>query len=253
LIYSAVALLVVSVAHFKPLTDLLAYWTDGVAQTMNAFVRIPQRLPNYLLENLNFDVVEVILLSAFMLLVYKLFKVKETAWLKAVAACSFVFFSYATARSFSRFTSSRMHVHSVARHTVLSATQGQTAYVLADPDFKRDTLAYQFHLKNYFIDQGIKKIVSVDLPGRSENARLVVNWKNQRLGIDSQVFSEKANFSLIRAKQYPKIQKLVTSSGTTFILSQELGFKTKKQWELILGATQNPTIDLTQSGAVEFE
>ena len=252
LIYSAVALLFFSVFHWQPLTDLLAYWADGVAQTMNAFVQIPQRIPNYLLENLSFDAVEVILLSAFMLLLYKLFKEKEIAWLKAVAACSLVFFSYATARSLTSFITPRMHVHSLARHTVLSATQGQMAFVLADPDFKNDTLAYEFHLKNYFIDQGVKKIIYQNLPEKAANAPLTVGWGKQTLGIDSQVFSESPHFSLIRARQYPKAEKLVTSPGTTFILSQELGFKTKKQWNMLLNEAKNTTIDLAESGAIEF-
>lgn len=252
LIYSAVALLFFSVFLWQPLTDLLAYWADGVAQTMNAFVQIPERMPNYLLENLSFDAVEVILLSAFMLLLYKLFKEKEIAWLKAVAACSLVFFSYATARSLTSFTTPRMHVHSLARHTVLSATQGQTAFVLADPDFKNDTLAYEFHLKNYFIDQGIKKIVYQNLPEKAANTPLTVGWGKQTLGIDSQVFSESPHFSLIRARQYPKVENLVTSPGTTFILSQELGFKTKKQWNMLLNEAKNTTIDLAESGAIEF-
>ena len=252
LIYSAVALLFFSVFHFQPLTDLLAYWTDGVAQTMNAFVQIPQRMPSYLLENLNFDVVEVILLSAFVLLLYTLFKEKEMTWLKAVAACSFVFFSYATVRSFTSFASPRMYVHSVARHTVLTATQGQTAYVMADPDFKYDSLAFGFHLKNYFNDQGIRRIAYLDLPDKSENDPMAIKWRNQALGIDSQVFSESDNFALIRARQYPKVKKLVTSPNTTFILSQELGFKTKDQWKILLEEAHNPTTDLAESGAIEF-
>lgn len=252
LIYSAVALLFFSIFHWQPLTDLLAYWTDGVAQTMNAFVQIPQRMPNFLLENLNFDAVEVIVLSAFMLFLYKLFKEKEMAWLKAVAACSLVFFSYATARSLTSFAAPRMYVHSVPRHTVLSATQGQMAYVIADPGFKYDTLAYGFHLKNYFNDRGIRQIQYLDLPDKSENIPITVKWHKQVLGIDSQVFSESTNFSLIRAKQYPKVEKLVTSPNTTFILSQELGFKTKNQWNILLGEAKNPTIDLAESGAIEF-
>lgn len=252
LIYSAVALLFVSIFHFQPLTDLLAYWTDGVAQAMNAFVRIPQRMPNFLLENLNFDVVEVILLLAFMLLLYKLFKEKEMTWLKAVAVCSFVFFSYATARSFSRFATPRIYLHSVARHTVFSATHGQSAYVMADPDFKYDTLAYGFNLKNYFNNQEIRQVEYLDLPDKSENVPLTVMWRKQVLGIDAEIFSESASFSLIRARQYPRVEKLVTSPRTTFILSQELGFKTKNQWKALLGEARNPTIDLAESGAIEF-
>lgn len=252
LIYSAIALLIFSVAHFQPLTDLLAYWTDGVAQTMNAFVEIPQKLPNYLLENLNFDAVEVIVLSASMLLLYKLLKEKEMTWLKAVAGCSLIFFSYATVRSFNSFAAPKVYVHSVARHTVLSATQGQTAYVVADPDFKYDSLAFGFHLKNYFNVQGIRQIEYLDLPDRSENDPTIIRWRNQALGIDSQIFSESANFSLIRAKQYPKVEKLVTSPNTTFILSQELGFKTKEQWKALLSEAHNPVIDLAESGAIEF-
>ena len=145
-----------------------------------------------------------------------------------------------------------MYVHSVPRHTVLSATQGQTAYVVADPDFKYDTLAFGFHLKNYFIDQGIRQIDYLDLPDRAANTPMSVRWKKKVLGVDSQVFSENANFSLIRVKQYPKVEKLELPPRTTFILSQELGFKTKNQWKKLIGQAHNPAIDLTESGAIEF-
>lgn len=253
LIYSAVVLLSVSIFRWQPLTDLLAYWTDGVAQTMNAFVKIPQRLPKFLLENLNFDSFEVLLLLAFMLLFYKLLKERKIAWLKAVAACSLIFFTYAVGRSFKSFVSPKMFVHSVPRHTVVSATQGQMAYVLIDPDFNYDSLAFGFHLKNYFNAQGITEPIEYyDLPDKSENSPLTIRWNNQVLGLDAQVFSESANFSLIRAKHYPKVESLVTSPRTTFILSQELGFKTKKQWKKLIDQANSPTIDLNESGAIEF-
>ncbi|WP_373515842.1 ComEC/Rec2 family competence protein [Persicitalea sp.] len=252
LIYSAVALLFVSIFHWQPLTDLVAYWTDGVAHTLNTFVEIPQRMPNYLLGNLNFDLMEVIALLAFMLFVYKLFKEREMAWLKVVTICSLVFSSYSIARTLNNFTAPQMLVHSVPRHTVLSATQGQTAYIIADSDFKYDTLNYGFHLKDYFNAQGIRQTEYLDLPDRSENVPIVVKWNNLALGIDSQVFSGNSNFSIIRARQYPNTEKLVTTPNTTFILTQELGFKTKNQWKKLLGEARSPITDLAENGAIEF-
>ena len=253
LIYSAVLLLLVSPSPFQPLTDLVAYWTDGVAQAMNSFVKIPQRLPNYLLENLHFDIVEVALLLVFMILVYRLLGDKELRELKAVSLCALLFFSYAAARSLLSFNTSRLVMHSVPRHSVVSIKQGQTAYLLADPSFKYDTLAHAFNLKNYLNANGITQTKYLDFPDKSENQPLLVRWENQALGVDAQVFSNLPTRSVIRAKYFPKTLKVPANPSTTFVLSQELGFKTKNQWKALLGESPKAIIDLAETGAIEFE
>ncbi len=253
LIYSAVALLLGSIFHFQPLTDFLAYWTEGIAQIMNAFVQIPRRLPKYLLENLSLDAVEVFLLTVLMLFFYKLLKVKEFYWLKRVAICGLVYFSYASARIFDNSTTSKKVIHSVPRHTVLSIKKGQMTYIVADPEFKFDTTNFNFHLKNYLNYQGVTKLAYLDLPDKSLNYPAVIKWKDQILGVDSKVFSQRKSYSLVRAKLYPKFEKIPTAPNTTFILSKELGFKTKNQWKKLLDEARNSTLDLAESGAIELK
>ncbi|GHB82095.1 hypothetical protein GCM10007390_41450 [Persicitalea jodogahamensis] len=253
LIYGAVVLLLISLLHFQFLTDILAYLTDGIAQALNAVVQVPQKLPKYLMTNLNLDAVEVALLVILMIFVYRVLVNRELDWLKAVALCCVVFFSYATARLSVTYATTQMVIHSVPRHTVLSVKNGQMAYVIADPEFKFDSINFDFHIKNYLNYQGIRRIEYVDLPDKSLNAPSLISWKSNSLGIDSKGgLFEGSSFSIVRSRKYPNGARLENSPQTTFILSQELGYKTKNQWKMVLSEARNRTIDLAEIGAVEL-
>lgn len=250
LIYSTLAILSVSWIGFLPLTQLLAFWTDGVARGMNGIVELPKLLPKHLLENLDFDFVEVGVLFLIMLMLYKLLKSRDSSYLRPVFLSCLLFFTYAMAQTLNEFTTPGVLFHYVPKHTVLSISKGQKAYIVSDAAFKTDTLAYNFHLKNYLITHGIRIVTYHDLPDKSITQPLRVNLGPQPLYFDAKVPANVPSWVVIRQKQYPRMDTLPLYSQTHFVLSPELGFKTKAHWLKLLRQSENRVTDLAESGAV---
>ena len=250
LIYSTLAMLSIQWLPFTPMTNLLAYWTDGVAQGMNRVVELPKRLPHYLLENLDFDFLEIAILLITMLVVYKLVKSRDSAYMKPLFFSCLLFFTYASARSLNDFTTSRGYFHDVPRHTVMTFTKGQWGYVISDAKFQIDTLAYNFRLKNYFITHGITHVSYYALPDKSITQPLRVSLPRHSIYFDARVPSNEKNWGVLRQKQFPRMGTFAYMPYSHFILSPELGFKTKAQWLKLLQQSGNQVTDPSESGAV---
>lgn len=250
LIYSTLAILSVSWIGFLPLTKLLAYCTDGVAQGMNGIVELPKRLPQYLLEKLNFDFIEVGMLFLIMLFLYQLLKKRDSTYLRPVFLSCLLFFTYAMAQTINEFTTPGTLFHYVPKHTVLSITKGQKAYIVSDAAFKTDTLAYNFHLKNYLITHGIRTVNYYDLPDKATNQPLLVNLGPYPMYFDAKVPPNVPGWVVLRQKQYPRMGALPLYDQAYLLLSPELGFKTKAQWLKLLEQAGNRVIDPAESGAV---
>ncbi len=187
LIYSTLAILTISWIGFLPLTQLLAYWTDGVARGMNGIVELPKRLPHYLLEKLNFDLVEVGVLFLIMLVLYQLLKNRDSTYLRPVFLSCLLFFTYSMAQTMNAYTTPGTLFHYVPKHTVVSVTNGQQAYIISDAAFRTDTLAYNFHLKNYLITHGIRTVNYYDLPDKATTQPLRMNLGSQSVYFDAKV------------------------------------------------------------------
>ena len=250
LIYSTLALLSISWTGFVPLNQLLAYWTDGVARGMNGIVEVPKRLPNFLLESLDFDLVEVGVLFLIMLVLYRLLKSQNFAYLRPLFLSCLLFFTYAMAQTLNELTTSRVLFHYVPKHTVLSTTNGQNAYVISDAAFRTDTLAFNFHLKNYFITHGIRSISYHDLPDKVLIQPLRVRLNSHPMYFDAKVPPHVPGWVVLRQKRYPRLGTLPFYSHSHFLLSSELGFKTKAQWLNLLKQSGNQVTDPAESGAV---
>lgn len=252
LIYSTLAILSVSWIGFSPLTKLLAYWTDGVARGMNGIVELPKLLPHFLLEQLDFNFVEVGILFLIMLVLYQLLKRRDSTYLRPVFLSCLLFFTYAMAQTIDEFTTPGTIFHYVPKHTVVSVTKGQKAYILSDAAFKIDTLAYNFHLKNYLITHGIRTVSYYDLPDKATIQPLRVNLALSPIYFDAKVPPNVPGWVVIRQKQYPRMGTLPLSSQAHFLLSPELGFKTRAQWFKLLKQSGNQVTDPGESGAVVF-
>lgn len=253
LIYSALG--VVACGSFmlsSPLAVFFAYLTERVGGLLNYLVAWPARLPGYLLENLHLNLVEVTLLLLWVLVFYKIVRYRELNNLKWLGVVSMVYFSVATAQTLDHFATEKVIFHATPKHTTLSFTQGQIAYILADPAFEIDKAAYIFNLKNYFNALDILTVKSAYLPNRAENANLLLHTPKGPVLFDSQITGEQNKITIIRNKRFPKIANLTTNSGDTYLLSQELGYKTKEKWKSWLEATNCRLLDPSHSGAYEF-
>ncbi|MPR36406.1 ComEC/Rec2 family competence protein [Salmonirosea aquatica] len=251
LIYSAIAILAFSWIGWSQLNDLLALWTDGVAKAMNYVVQWPRLLPHYLLENLDFDFLELCFLMIAMLVLYQLLKSRNYTYLRLFFVMCLLFCTYATARSLNQFTSSRLIIHAVSKHTVLSISEGQKGYVIADPEFKTDSLAYNFHLKNYFITHGIATVQFLELPNKALSRPVRIDYIHYPIVFDSSVPAHEKGLTILREKRFPRMSSLATYPNSLFVVSQELGFKTKNQWLNLLDRSGNRVVDPSESGALE--
>lgn len=252
LIYSTLAILSLSWLGIAPLTQMLAYWTDGVARGMNSIVELPRRLPHFLLENLDFDFVEVGVLFMIMLVFYQLLKTRNSTYLRPVFLSCLLFFTYAMAQALNEFTTQKVLFHYVPKHTVLSVINGQKAYILSDVAFKSDTLAYSFHLKNYLVTHGIKTVTYRDLPDKTIHQPLRLNLGLKPIYFDAKVPPHVQAWVIVRQKRFPRMGTLPLYPQAQFLLSPELGFKTRAQWLKLLEQSENRVIDPAESGAVDF-
>ena len=113
-----------------------------------------------------------------------------------------------------------------------------------------DTLAYNFHLKNYLITHGVSTVSFHDLPDKVTTQPLRVNLVPNPVYFDAKVPPNVPGWVLLRQKQYPRMATLPLYSQAHFLLSPELGFKTKAQWLKLLEHSGNRVNDLAESGAV---
>lgn len=253
LIYSALAVFAGgSFVLSSPLATFFAFLTERVGNLMNYLVAWPARLPGYLLENLHLSLFEVALLLLWVLVLYKILRNRELRSLKWLGAISIVYLSVATAQTLDHFATDKIVFHATPKHTTLSFIQGQTAYILADPAFELDKATYDFNLKNYFNALDILTVKSAYLPERAENANLLLRTHKGPVLFDSQTTGGRNKITIIRNKRFPKIASLTTNSKGTYLLSQELGYKTKEKWKSLLEATNQRVLDPSQSGAHEF-
>ncbi len=253
LIYSALGVVTFgSLLITSPLATIFAYFTEGVGSLMNYIVAWPARLPGYLLENLHLSLFEVMLLLLWVLVFYKTLINRELRSLKWLGVISMLYLSVSIAQTLDHFSTEKIFFHAMPKHTTLSFTQGQTAYILADTGFETDKAANDFNLKNYFNALDILTVKYAYLPDRAENANLLLHTHKGQVLFDSKTTGQYSQMTIIRNKRFPNVATLSTNSAGTYILSQELGYKTKEKWNTLLEAANNRVIDPSQTGAHEF-
>ncbi|TDB66975.1 ComEC/Rec2 family competence protein [Arundinibacter roseus] len=252
LIYGTIAILVSQLLSFQLLATMFAFGVDIVARLMNGFAQIPSNMPYGLLKNLHIDFVEVGLLFIILLLLYKLFSAREYTYLKAVAAVLFLYAFYTTVQLVDSFATSRLVFHAIPRHTVLTFTQGQSAFVAANPEFRKDSGAFDYHLANYFTALGIKTIEWLDLPPKELNESFLLRTPRTAIQMDALSETQKPQVVIVRNKRFPQKARLSTATNTVFVLSPELGYLTRKEWEKVLIESKNNFQDPLISGSKVF-
>ncbi len=49
-------------------------------------------------------------------------------------------------------------IMAISKHSVVTFKKGNTLFIMADPSFKEDSLAYQYHIKNYALSKGVTSV-----------------------------------------------------------------------------------------------
>jgi competence protein ComEC len=252
LIYGAIGLLLFSFLSLTILAEWTAWGLDLVAQLTNYVVGIPRKLPVYLIENQSLDLLEVVLLSVLLLCVYQMLKKGEYGYLKGVFLLSLLFCQYGLLRTLSDFNTSSLYVHAVPRHTVLTLTHGQRAYVFADDAFRSDSVAFKFHLSNYFARQGIRTLIPVTLPDDATPAPWRLTWNRGLIGVNTQNLSGTESWTIVRKSKYPPPGYIPPGDKGLYILSPELGFRTRNRWAEVLSGGGRRYYLPMEEGALRF-
>lgn len=250
LIYSALGLLVVSFLPFSFLTWFVAYLVQVIAVLTNTIVEFPQKLPFYLFQTLYLDLVEVFLLFAGIFMVYQVLASREFKYLKRMGGVVLVFACYSVGTNLSESNTPQVLFHAIPRHTVLTYSKGTSAHILCDPSFQLDTLSYEYYLKNYFLARGVRKVEFHELANNQRNVPELLRIEKDTLGFDASDYSNR--WVVIRAKKYPQGLAQEINKGVIYLLSPELGFKTRKQWENILTQRDSPFYNPMESGAIKL-
>ncbi len=250
LIYSAIGTLLLGSIPF--IGSLFAFCTDGIGRSMNHIVSWPAKLPGFLMENLYFSAVEVLVLFVWILVLYLTLKHRSFGHIKWLAAISLTYMSISLAQMLNHYTSNRIVVHAISRHTALSITQGQSAYILADPELNADDGAFDYNIKNYLNASETMNVTVVPLPDRNANSGIRLLTRRATVLFDSRVNDAAIGLTIVRSKRYPKLLSSDYRPSGTFLLSSELGFKTKEKWKTLLKSTNTRVVDLSESGSYEF-
>lgn len=250
LIYSALGLLLVSLLPFTVLTELLSVVVNAVAYLTNSIVEVPQMLPNFLIQSLYLDRLEVVLLLGLLLLFFQMLARKEYTYLKWLGGGILLFSSYSIGTSVAASLNPQLLFHAVARHTVITYVDGNQAYVFCNNSFRYDTLSYDYSIKNYLVSRGVKNVQFVELKENRINIPELLSIKEKSLGFDVSILDAKPPWVIIRGKKFPKILNKEIQKGVVYLLSPELGYKTREQWKIIVTQQNGQYYSPVEQGAL---
>lgn len=250
LIYSALGLLLVSLLPFAFLTELLAVVVDSVAYLTNSIVEVPQKLPNFLIQSLYLDRFEVVVLLVLLLMFSQTLARKEYTFFKRFAGGVLLFCGYSVGTSVAASLNPQLLLHAVARHTVVTYVDGNQALVFCNNSFRYDTISFDYSIKNYLISRGVKDVQFVELKENRLNRPELLIIKNKIVGFDVSLVDNKAPWVMVRGKKFPKIEDIQIQKGQVYVLSPELGYKTREEWKNIVTQQNGKYYSPAESGAL---
>ncbi|SEI95021.1 competence protein ComEC [Dyadobacter koreensis] len=260
LLPAALILLFVCLGPIMWLKSALGWVVYFLAFLTNISVAIPRFLPGHLIENLYFDNAEITLLYLLMFFVWYCYESREFQWLKYVAGVLVLFVFYSTLQSFEKYTGKMGMIHSIPKHSVISFKEGDKLFIYSDEAFLKDTNAYEFHVKNYGIREGVLETIFMQetnksIPGnvgiKSIGHNKLFTWKGKTLYQGGFVETTAAiNYFFITSPKYPGSLKFKASPGTIFLTSGEVTKRATKQWGAMLKASGAQLYDLQTDGAL---
>lgn len=161
LLPAALLLLVVSVFHAPPLQWFVSQVVELSARFTDWSAAFPRSLPGHLLENLHLNVLEVVLLYMILFTAWYTLHSRLYTYFKLSVMLMLIFASVSMAGSLLTFTIDEHMSYRIRKHEVMSFKRRNQLYVVSDPAFPGDTLAYDFNVKNYAITREIQNVVFV--------------------------------------------------------------------------------------------
>ena len=260
LLPAALVMLFVCLFPFVWLKAALGWVVYFFAFLTNVSVAVPKSLPGYLIENLYLDKIEVVALYIIMFLTWYAYESRDFQWIKYIAGLIISFVIYSTSLSFQKYITPKGMVHSIAKHSVISIKEGDRLFIFSDKTFPQDTNAYEFHIKNYGISEGVletKFLINTD-KNRIENAVTknvgggqLIYWRGRTIYCGGYIPTDTdIDYFLLTSPRYPEIQEVRNNQKNVFMTSGEVKKKTTKRWYAIFKASNTSFYDLQEQGAL---
>jgi competence protein ComEC len=173
---------------FFGIPSLLFSWVPLISDLLNALLNITltilnssifaiSALPNSKLDGFSINTWEVILLYIFLFLGILFFIKKEVKYLFASVLLFFGFGVWNVYQDYNQKNQSEITFHFIPRSSGFTLINSKSAVFVTDSATAHNDRAYNFHLKNYYDDKGVKSY-KVKVP-ESENGMLSFDLDEQ--------------------------------------------------------------------------
>ena len=260
LLPAALVMLFVSMGPFLWLKITLGWLVYAAAFLTNVSVAVPKKLPGYLIENLSLNKIEIVILYSLIFIIWFAYESREYFWIKYCAVLVPFFVIYSCSVSIQNFATPQALIHSIAKHTVISFKEGDKLYVFSDEAFILDSNAYDFHVKNYAIANGVLETIfmrndpqfsPVNFYFKNLNEGNLMSWYGKTIYVGNYLPStDSVDYFLIKANKYPKISRIDASLKTIFLISGEVKKRAQERWAGLLIENKSRFHDLNKEGAL---
>ncbi len=260
LLPGAMLLLFVSLFPLEPIQWLVNAIVHQLAYFTNFSASIPKLLPGYLIDNLYLDPVEIVLLYTLMLFAFGAYESRRLCYLKRVYASTALLTIYSLSVSIQTYFTSAGMFHAVPRHSVISFKEGSKLYISSNDEFRLDTNAYNFYIRNYAIREGILEKVYLrngeDANFTGLHCRHTGHGSLMKFG-ETTVYRgpypasvPQVNYQLLTEVKYPKNESLKIAGNPIFLLGGDVRQKTAERWKQVIQKHGNAFHDLRIAGAL---
>jgi competence protein ComEC len=148
-------MVLLAVAKIPIVATAVAFCLELLLKTLNASMFFILELPNSLFQGISISVPEVILLYSTIIGVALFFFRTEIKWLKVAFISVFLFTIYIVQKDYQQSKQQEITFHYIPKKSSISIIDGKQAVWIADTSLTNDSRIYDFHLKNYYDQQGI--------------------------------------------------------------------------------------------------
>jgi competence protein ComEC len=260
LLPAALLLLILCLAPLPSLQWAVGWFVDLLCRLTNVSVSIPGKLPGFLIENLYLDRPEVCMLYLVLFLFWYAWESGEYRWVKSGCCAAVIFVIYSSSMSIQTYLTPVGMIHAVPKHGVLSFKEGNILYISSDEGFETDIQAYNFHLKNYAIREGITSTVFLSRTGRFHSGALSVmplktgvllTWKGTTIYKGAYFPTRtRLGYDFITGSWTHRMKTIMADQNTRFLLSGEVKKRTQERWFSLIAREKYPAHNLLTEGSV---
>jgi competence protein ComEC len=207
------------------LSSVLGWLLTGVTWLLNQAVIWTEQLPYSVFNRLSLSWLEVVIIYGIIGLLLALLYYRDRRWLWGTGALSLLLFFTQIIEMQDFKKQKYLIIHAIPHQTAISLIVGQEATLVADSAFFQDNYkAFDFYLKNFYVERGIHHIVQESLETPSSQGiitplpfgKLIV-WQGKKLLLVEKTIASSlppvADYVIIRNNAFRNSAKLKAFFG----------------------------------------